>query len=106
MLVRPEDQGQLMLNEYVRGQIDITSRYGVIVPRSAVLPENDSLVLYSVKESRAHRHIVNVVMQTDSLALVDGGIAAGDSVVVLGNYELEDGMAVYPDTSAVKGVSH
>lgn len=86
----------LLLGEHVRAQIVVKSKASaLIVPRSAVLPDEDKRILFTVKNGKAVKHEVKTGLTTDDLVEVIGdGLRAGDSVVTLGNYELEDGMAV------------
>ncbi len=88
----------LMLGEHVRAEIEIKKKEGaLVVPRSAVLPDDDKQVLYTVKAGKAVRHEVKTGLVTDELIeVIADGLHAGDVVVTLGNYELEDGMAVLP----------
>ncbi len=84
-----------LLGEYVMGKIQMASSYGMVVPRSAVLPEGGKYVLYTVSDGKAVKHIVQRGIESGNLALVSGGgLKPGDEVVVVGNYELKDGMAV------------
>ena len=48
-----------MLNEYVRGEIVIAAEDSLVAPRSAVLPEEDHYVLFTVEQDRAVKHTVN-----------------------------------------------
>jgi len=90
----PKDAG-LILEGYVRGELVTASSEGLIVPREAVLSKDDGYGLFTIKDGRAVEHTVSVGLQNDREALVKGeGLKPGDSVVVVGNYELEDGMAV------------
>jgi RND family efflux transporter MFP subunit len=90
----PADAG-LVLEQYIRGELPAQAKQGFIVPRSAVLPEEDTHHLFTIKDGHAVEHKVNVELQTDKLALVSADdLHEGDVVVVVGNYELEDGMAV------------
>lgn len=85
----------LLLGEYVRVVITVRSADGLVVPRTALLSQPDGTVLFVVRGGRAYRRLVRVGVEGDSLAQVAGeGLAAGDSVVVLGNYELADSMRV------------
>jgi membrane fusion protein (multidrug efflux system) len=60
-----------------------------------VLPDGGKHVLFTVKDGKAVKHEVKPGLGTDQLLEVaGGGLQAGDLVVTLGNYELEDGMAV------------
>ena len=84
------------LDESVAGQIAVARARGLIVPRSAVLPAGDgSYTLFTIKDGRAVMHLIRVNLQNDhEVELQDGGLRVGEPVVVLGNYELKDGMAV------------
>jgi RND family efflux transporter MFP subunit len=89
-----------LLNEYVVGKITAASAEGLLVPRSAVLPEQDHYVVFTIKDGRAQERAVQVVMENDKEAAVQGkDLHAGDAVVTLGNYELKDGMPVKADSS-------
>ncbi len=84
-----------MLNEYVQGDIIVKSREGLVVPESAVLPEDGYYILFTVKNGRAHKHIVNVGLENGKEVEISGAdIKEGELAVVLGNYELKDGMSV------------
>ncbi len=85
----------LMLNEYVKGTVAVTSEEALLVPRSAVLPQGDQFILFTVNNGRARAHSVTVILETkDAVAVSGDRIAPGERVVILGNYELKDGMAV------------
>ncbi len=95
----PSSSG-FLLNEYVAGKITVDSTEGLLVPRSAVLPQEDHYVLFTVKAGRAEQHRVQLGMQTDKEVAVNGkDLHAGEPVVTLGNYELKDGMAVKAEPS-------
>jgi membrane fusion protein (multidrug efflux system) len=84
-----------LLGEYIKGRIEMASSYGMVVPRSAVLPEGDGHVLFTVSNGHAIRHIVKVLLENDKEVQVSSdGLNQGDMAVVEGNYELKDGMAV------------
>jgi membrane fusion protein (multidrug efflux system) len=84
-----------LLGESIEGKIVITAAEGLIVPRSAVLPEGDRHVLFTVKDGRAVKHIVEIGIENPREYQVMGNeLQAGAEVVILGNYELTDGMAV------------
>jgi len=87
-----------LLNEYMMGKITIASAQGLIVPRSAVLPEEDHYVLFTVKNGRAQEHVVRIGLENEKEAEVAAKeLQPGQPVVTLGNYELKDGMAVKMD---------
>jgi membrane fusion protein (multidrug efflux system) len=84
-----------LLGEYILGRIRTASSLGLIAPRSAVLPEGDSYVLFTVRTGHAVKHVVRVLRESDKEIQVSGaGLKSGDQAVVEGNYELKDGMAV------------
>lgn len=90
----PRSSGYL-LGEYIMGKIETASSYGMVVPRSAVLPENGSYVLYTIQGGRAVKRIARIGLESGGVVQVlGGGLKPGDEVVALGNYELKDGMAV------------
>ena len=88
----------LLLGEHVRAALEIKKKdRALVAPRSAVLPDDDKQVLFTVKGGRAVKHGVKTGLVTDEFVEVIGdGLRAGDVVVTLGNYELEDGMAIQP----------
>ncbi len=94
----------LLLGEHVRAQIELHRKdHALVVPRSAVLPDDDKHILFTVKDGKAVRHEVKLGLATDELLEVTGeGLHAGDVVVTLGNYELEDGMAIQAAEKAEK----
>jgi membrane fusion protein (multidrug efflux system) len=83
------------LGGYVRGNIVIASKKAMVVPSTAVLPEDDHYVLFIVQNGRALKQIVKPGLENHTRIEVAGkGLNIGDLVVNLGNYELKDGMAV------------
>lgn len=85
----------VMLNEYAKGEIKVSSKKGLLVPRSAVLPDGNVHVVFTISNGLAKRHIVKTGLEERGWVEISGGaVSKGDMVVVLGNYELTDGMAV------------
>ncbi|HLN84810.1 MAG TPA: hypothetical protein VK200_00060, partial [Candidatus Limnocylindrales bacterium] len=92
--------GNFLLSEYVAGKIAVASAEGLVVPRSAVLPEEDHYVLFTVDSNRAKEHHVQVALQNDrEIEVIAPDLHAGDLAVILGNYELKDGMTVSVEKS-------
>ena len=84
-----------MLNEYVRGEIVIAAEDSLVVPRAAVVPEEDHYVLYTVEQKRAVKHTVAVgIENNEQVQILDSDLHEGQAVVVSGNSELSEGMAV------------
>jgi len=90
----------LVLGGFVRGEFVIATSTGLIVPRDAALPEEDGFKLFTVENGKAVEHTVTCGLATDRQVIVSGDqLKAGDSVVVTGNYQLEDKMAVTIQTA-------
>lgn len=95
VFVEPQRAGQLLLNGYVQGRTTIRSGTGLIVPVQAVQPIGNSHVLFTVSHGKAVKHTVEVGLSDGKYVKIEeGGLHVGDQVVVTGNYELKDGMAV------------
>ncbi|HZE20668.1 MAG TPA: efflux RND transporter periplasmic adaptor subunit [Desulfobaccales bacterium] len=84
-----------LLGESVVGHITVARARGLLVPRAAVLPAGRAYTLFTIQKGRGVRHLVQVGLKNAKEVEVKGrGLRAGETVVVLGNYELKDGMAV------------
>jgi RND family efflux transporter MFP subunit len=94
----------LLLGEHVQARIEVEKKENALVaPRSAVLPDGEAQVLFTVKNGKAVRHEVTLgIASGDSVEVTGAGLHAGDMVVTLGNYELTDGMAVQLQRKNVK----
>ena len=84
----------LMLGNRIRGTITIKEESTLAVPRNAVLRDAQGAYLFIVQNGRARRVGVTPGLQEGDLLAVEGPLKVGDAVVILGNYELKDGMAV------------
>lgn len=85
---------QLVLNEAMRGAITLRSIDTLAVRRSAILKDGNGSYVFVVRGGVAHRVNVHAGPEQGGYVAVRGDLKAGDKVVVLGNYELSDGMAV------------
>jgi membrane fusion protein, multidrug efflux system len=66
-----------------------------VVPASAVLPEEQTYILYTIEKGHAVKHEVKLGLKTAEQVQVYGDdLKEGQPVVVSGNYELENNMAV------------
>ncbi len=93
--VAPPANSGLLLGQFVRAGIVMASRIGLLVPRSAVLPVGSENILFTVHKGRAWRHRIHIELATDEMLEISGsGLVAGEAVVVSGNAELTNGMAV------------
>jgi RND family efflux transporter MFP subunit len=85
---------QLVLGSRIAGRIHLASHRALVVPRSAVLGEGSNACVFTVSGGKATRIPVQTGTEGDQWQEVRGDLAAGDLVVVSGNHELSDGMAV------------
>jgi len=100
IFVEIPSSASFLLGEYVAGKIAVASAEGLVVPRSAVLPEEDHYVLFSVEHNRAKEHRVRVGLQNDrEIEVIAPDLHPDDLAVILGNYELKDGMTVSVEKS-------
>lgn len=91
----PTDQADhLALGTRMIATIELADRPGLAVPRSAVLSDAKGAYVYTVRDGVAHRIDVSTGGEEAGLVEIAGDIRAGDPVVVSGNYELSEGMAV------------
>ena len=88
---------ELFLGEHVKASIELQKKEALVAPRSAVLPDDEKQILFTVKDGKAVKHEVKLGITSDDLVeVISKDLHEGDVVVALGNYELEDGMAVQP----------
>ncbi len=92
---------KLLLGQSVLGKITVASVRGLVVPRAAVLPEEDKFVLFTVENGHAVKHTVKVGLDNGTeINVIAPDLRPGEPVVVLGNYELKDKMSVAPEDGA------
>ncbi|PYL77512.1 MAG: hypothetical protein DMF27_05700, partial [Verrucomicrobia bacterium] len=87
---------KLLLDGYVCGEIQRTEKDALVVPRSAVLPnESRELEVFTVANNRAVKHTVKIGAEnSQEMQVIADDLHPGDPIVTVGNYELEEGMAV------------
>jgi len=91
----PVDQiEQLVLGSRIVGLIRLASSDAMVVPRSAVLGIAGESYLFIVNDSAARRIVVATGAEVGDVVAVSGALKPGDRVIVSGNYELQDGMAI------------
>jgi len=90
-----------LFGQYVRGSLPSASGAGLLVPYAAVLPEEGKNILYTIRKGHAVRHEVQVLTQAgDRLQVSGADLDPAEPVVIQGNYELADGMAVQVEEAA------
>ncbi len=88
----------IMPGTRVRANIHLESRTAWVVPRSAVLTDDQGAYIFQVRAGKAQRISVRTGLEQDGLIAVQGAFDPRQRVVSLGNYELHDGMAVREGT--------
>ncbi|MFL9924036.1 efflux RND transporter periplasmic adaptor subunit [Herbaspirillum lusitanum] len=78
----------------VRAEIMMAPQSAWEVPRQAVLTDAGGSYVYQVSGRHAHRVAVRTVADNRTTLGVTGPLDASDPLVVLGNYELSEGMPV------------
>ena len=108
VFVRPESNQTLLINDFVEAQIIISTINSLLVPQQAVLPDDGGYSLFTIKNGHAVKHQVQIGLENDTqIEVIATDLKEQDDVVVLGNYELESGMAVAmePNTQLDKGAT-
>lgn len=78
----------------VRADIQVSRQQVWTVPRSAVLRDARGAYLFQVAQGKARRVEVQTGLESAGLVAVQGAFDPKQPVVSVGNYELQDGMAV------------
>lgn len=92
--IPPENAQQFVIGSYLTADILREAHTGILIPRSAVLRDGREAYLFSVVQGRARRITVRTGVLQNGWIEILSGVKAGQQVVVSGNYELRDGMAV------------
>ncbi|MGH8539593.1 MAG: efflux RND transporter periplasmic adaptor subunit [Stenotrophobium sp.] len=104
LVILPADSGVLP-GEVLSGRIVIaTHEHALAVPRSAVLydaAQNSQAYVFVANGGKAQRKNVNVGLDDGHDIEILAGLTAGENVIVQGNYELSDDMAIRTATAAV-----
>ena len=87
---------KLLLDGYVRGELEHSEKDALVVPRAAVLPnQSRSYEVFTVANNRAVKRTVKVGLENQKeMQVIAADLHPGDLVVTVGNYELEEGMSV------------
>ncbi|MBS0589232.1 MAG: efflux RND transporter periplasmic adaptor subunit [Proteobacteria bacterium] len=85
---------ELIQGQAYRAQIEVGELKGWIVPRDAVLDDDEGSYVFQVAGDKAKRVKVKRIGNDDENAAVDGPLDPKLEVVTVGNYQLEDGGAV------------
>jgi hypothetical protein len=92
--IPPEKAQRFIIGSYLTADLLRDARTGIVAPRSAVLRDGQEAYLFSVDQGRAQRVSIQTGIEQNGWIEIRSGVKAGQPVVVRGNYELSDGMAV------------
>ena len=84
----------LVLGSSLTADIRLVTHAGLTVPRSAVLQDEQGAYVFRIVDGRGRRVAVTTGVKTDQWVEITRGLTAGEVIVVVGNYELKDGMPV------------
>lgn len=85
----------LIINTPINAEIALAKpEPRVLVPRSAVLYQNQQAYVYIDNNGKAQFRKVSVVGTTDTQVAISSGVQPNESVITSGNYELDDNMPV------------
>lgn len=87
-------RGEPLQGQAYRAVISVGALQGWLVPRDAVLADDDGEALYQVAGGKAHRVAVKRLGGDETTSVVDGPLDPKQPLVVQGNYQLSDGAAV------------
>ena len=91
----PNSEHQLQAGMFLEARLATNIRpNAIVVPEDALLPMQGSTFIWAIKEGKADRRQVSVGVRTAGWAEIQGGVEAGDSVVVGGAERLFPGAPV------------
>jgi hypothetical protein len=93
--------GAVMVGMGYRADITVDQWRGWLLPRDALAGDATHLQVFQVADGKAVKVPVTVVGQSDTEAVVSGALDAQRPLVVVGNTQLDDGMAVRTAKPAV-----
>lgn len=93
--IQVPQSSDFLINEFVKAEIILDKKRGMVVPRSAVLPDKKVFICFTVENGHALRHTVKKGWEgRDYVEVISSSIKPGDEIVIRGNYELSDRMPV------------
>jgi membrane fusion protein, multidrug efflux system len=97
----PTESGTALLpGEHISAQIAVGRLSGWIVPRAAVLTDENGPYLFQVADGKAARVGVSIVGESGDDMAVNGPLDPSRKLVISGNYELTNGMPVREEAGA------
>jgi RND family efflux transporter MFP subunit len=83
---------QLILGTRVLAEFSLPAQSVFTVPRSALLNDDNGYYIFTLVNKIAHKVYVKKGIEQNNVVAVSGDIKENETVVILGNYILEDGM--------------
>jgi membrane fusion protein (multidrug efflux system) len=104
VVVKPaaDDAEKLVSGAHLRVMIATEGVAGWIVPRDAVLTDDDGPYLFQIDGGKAARVAVEIAGASGGQYAVTGKIDPNKKLVVSGNYQLTDGMAAHEQAEAAE----
>jgi membrane fusion protein (multidrug efflux system) len=95
IIVPIDNAAELIPGSLVHGIILIQKKPDAIsIPHTAILYENEKAYVYVVNNRKAEQRWIRVGEDNGKFAEVTAGLKTDEDVVIVGNYELQNGMAV------------
>ena len=92
VIVRLASNSTMLAGTPVHAHITVSSESVLAVPRAALLNDTRGSFIYVVAHGKAHRIPVQAGRESSGWIGISGDVSPGMHVVVLGNYELQEGM--------------
>jgi membrane fusion protein (multidrug efflux system) len=100
IIVKPAADAALTAGAHLRGTIATEGVSGWVVPRGAVLTDDDGPFVFQVSNSKAARVKVDILASAGDQTVVSGPIDPKKKLVIAGNYQLTDGAAIREQAEA------
>ncbi|WP_077444587.1 efflux RND transporter periplasmic adaptor subunit [Rhodanobacter sp. C05] len=91
--------GAVVVGAGYRADIAIGQWQGWLVPRDALVGDGDAWQVFQVADGKAVKVAVRIVGESDTVTVVSGELDPQRPLVVVGNTQLDDGMAVHSATA-------
>jgi RND family efflux transporter MFP subunit len=96
VLVTLPPQTHLMLETFVQAEMTRSAQDALIIPREALTTSDEGdAEVFTIDGDHAKKHTVKIGLENERESqIISGDLKAGDGIVVLGNYHLEDGSEI------------
>jgi multidrug efflux pump subunit AcrA (membrane-fusion protein) len=91
---------KLFLDDYLQARVPVEAHEGFLVPRTAVVPEEDHFILFTVEKEKAVKRVVKIGFESGKTVEVVGDkLKVGQPVITMGAGGLKDGSQVEAESS-------